>query len=98
VERWGSAVCSRRLGHCFAGLWIDVPTAIDEEEVALAVRQLERSRRRLATAIPDQRVQSVAGSQFHRLLDVRDLVTGRAFILMRAAERLAWPFIGLNPP
>jgi putative transposase len=64
--------------------------------LALALKELELSPRELAVSFADQRQYFVSESSVYRLLKAHDLITGPAFIPMKAADRLAQPTTAPN--
>ena len=59
--------------------------------IDFALKEPEWSLRELATAFVDQQQYFVSEASVYRLLKAQGLITGPAFILLKAADRFAQP-------
>jgi putative transposase len=72
-------------------VWNRIPEAIRDQIVDLALDQPELSPRELAVRFTDERKYFVSEASVYRLLKAHDLIASPAYIVIKAARRLANP-------
>jgi putative transposase len=70
-------------------VWNRIPDDVRERIVALALDEPDLSPREVAVAFTDRERSFVSEASVYRLLKARGLVTSPAFIVMKAADKLA---------
>jgi putative transposase len=76
--------------------WNRIPDEVRERVVKLALDQPKLSSREVAWAFTDRERSFVSESSVYRILKANGLITSPAFIIMKAADKLANPTTAIN--
>ena len=68
-------------------VWNRIPAKVQDQIIDLALERSELSPRELAVTFTDQQRYFVSEATVHRLLKAYDLLTGPAYVLIKAANR-----------
>ncbi len=68
-------------------VWNRIPSGIHDQIIDLTLEQSELNPRELAARFTDERRYFVSEATVHRLLKAYDLLTGPAYVLIKAANR-----------
>ena len=77
-------------------MWNNLPTAVTQAVLELALKDPELSPREFAGSFVDQQQYFVSEASVYRLLKAHDLITSPAFLLMKAADTIAQPTTASN--
>lgn len=77
-------------------VWNRVPDKVNRKVVDFALKETEQSPRELAVTFTDQERYLVSESTVCRTLKAHDLITGPAFIVLKAADEFQHKTTGIN--